>query len=466
MAATKLIALHHNKGLTLEQTLGARCRYVKNPDKTEDGKLISFYSCNPETVDEEFLLAKKMYLQNGGVEHKGDIIAYQIRQAFKPGEITPEEANRIGYETAMRFTKGNHAFIVCTHTDKPHIHNHIVFNSTDLACKKKFRNFLFSGIALQRLSDIICLENGLSVIVPKKPSERLKRTFEKKDTLRDGVRLSVDKVLSMKPRDFNEFLLLMQKQDFEIKRGKHIAVRSRGGKRFIRFRSLGDGYTQDDIQKKIAAINEGKMHGAVKKPEKEFDLLLCIQDVIAKGKGAGYELWAKKYNIKNLAKALIFLQEHDVRTYEQLKKLSDDSGERYTELGDRIKSIEKRMDEISELKNHIRNYAMTNDTYLAYRKTGYNKQFFEEHKKDIQKNKAAREAFDKFDGDEIPTAKQLNAEFQELLAQKRKLYEKYHEAKENMQVYKIAKYDIDRILGYETELDLSQSSRRERDQTR
>jgi hypothetical protein len=466
MAATKLIAIHQNKGLTLEQTLGIRCDYIKNKDKTDEGRLVTSYSCNPDLVDEEFLLSKKEYQQNGCVEHEGDIIAYHIRQAFKPGEITPEEANRIGYETAMRFTKGNHAFIVATHTDKPHIHNHIVFNSTDLACKKKFRNFLFSGIALQRLSDIICLENGLSVIVPRKPSERMKRTFIKKDTFRDGVRLSIDKALSEKPRDFEELLRLLQSQGYAVKRGKHPAVKGKNGKRYIRFRSLGDGYEPDDIKKKIDAIWAGKNRPAPKKPQKEFDLLLCIQDIIAQGKGAGYELWAKKYNIKNLAKALIFFQENDIRTYEELKKRADDSGERFTELGSRIKAIEKRLDEISELKTHICNYAMTNDTYVAYRKSGYNKQFYEEHKKDIQLNKAAREAFDKFDGEAIPSAKALNAEFQELLSEKRKLYEEYHEAKEKMQLYKIAKYDIDRILGYETDLDLSRSSRRERDQIR
>lgn len=466
MAATKLMAIHQNKGLTAEQTLIIRCRYIKNPDKTEGGSLVTTYACDSDIVAQEFNFSKQEFLKSGHVEHDGNIIAYHIRQAFKPGEITAEEANRIGYETAMRFTKGNHAFIVCTHTDKPHIHNHIMINSTNLACNKKFRNFLFSGIALQRLSDIICLENGLSVIVPKKPSERTKRTFEKRDTFRDGVKLSIDKVLSMKPRDFEEFLMLLQKQDYEIKRGKHIAVRGKNGKRFIRFRSLGEGYSQDDIRKKIAAINDGKSRGFVKRPEKEFDLLLCIQDVIAKGKGAGYELWAKKYNIKNLAKALIFFQENDVRTYEELKKRADDSGERFINLSDRIKAIEKRLDEISELKTHIRNYAMTNDTYIAYRKSGYSKQFFEEHKKDILKNKAAREAFDKFDGEEIPTAKELNSEFQELLSEKRKAYEEYHEVKEKMQLYKIAKYDIDRILGHETDLDLSQSSRRERDQTR
>lgn len=145
-------------------------------EKTENGQFISSYACQAESVDEEFMLSKREYERLTGRHPKGNIIAYQIRQSFKPGEITLEEANQVGYETAMRFTKGNHAFIIATHTDKAHIHNHIISNSTSLDCTRNFRDFFFVGLALQRVSDIICLEHGLSVIEKKKPSERIKRT--------------------------------------------------------------------------------------------------------------------------------------------------------------------------------------------------------------------------------------------------------------------------------------------------
>ena len=174
MAATRLIALHANKGKTISQCIRDRTDYAKNGEKTEDGFYISTYECDQETVTEEFMAAKREYLRKTGRANGSDVIAYQIRQSFKPGEITPEEANKVGYEMAMRFTKGKHMFIVATHTDKAHIHNHIIYNSTDLECKNKFRDFWFSGIALQRLSDIICLEHGLSIIARKKPSERAK----------------------------------------------------------------------------------------------------------------------------------------------------------------------------------------------------------------------------------------------------------------------------------------------------
>lgn len=175
MAATRLITMHQNKGKSVAKSLSDRTDCAKNGEKTENGQFISSYACQAESVDEEFMLSKREYERLTGRHPKGNIIAYQIRQSFKPGEITPEEANQVGYETAMRFTKGNHAFIVATHTDKAHIHNHIIFNSTSLDCTHKFRDFFFVGLALQRLSDIICLEHGLSVIEKKKPSERVKR---------------------------------------------------------------------------------------------------------------------------------------------------------------------------------------------------------------------------------------------------------------------------------------------------
>ena len=172
MAATRLIALHINKGRTIAQTLGDRTDYSENPAKTDGGKYITSYACAPQTADEEFLFSKRQYEYITGRQQKHDVIAYQNRQSFKPGEITPEEANRMGYELGMRWTKGKYAFIVCTHVDRAHIHNHIIYNSTSLDCTRKFRDFHLSGLALQRVSDRICLEHGLSIIEPKPKAER------------------------------------------------------------------------------------------------------------------------------------------------------------------------------------------------------------------------------------------------------------------------------------------------------
>ena len=188
LAATRLIALHKNKGMTVAACLKNRTDYIENPDKTEQGQYVSSYACSALTADEEFMLTKRQYDFVNGRRQKSDVIAYQIRQSFRPGEITAEEANKVGYELAMRFTKGKHAFVVATHTDRQHIHNHVIFNSTALDGTKKFRDFFFSALAVQRLSDLICLEHQLSVIEKKPCRERQKRVlYPPKESNRDRL---------------------------------------------------------------------------------------------------------------------------------------------------------------------------------------------------------------------------------------------------------------------------------------
>lgn len=294
MAATKLIAMHQNKGRSVMQCLKDRTDYAMNGDKTEDGKYISSYQCNPELVDLEFAQAKKEYLHKTWRQPKGDVLAYQIRQSFKPGEITPEEANEVGYETGMRFTKGKHAFIVATHVDRAHIHNHIIFNSTNLDCDRKFRDFWFSGIALQRLSDIICLEHGLFIIPKVKPSERQRRTkYPERISMRDVIREDILRCLEQKPEDFEVLLKLLQQEGYEIKRGKHTAICGNEQKRFIRFRSLGEDYTEENLKKIIAGEKElpekkekASDQKVVKSEKRKFDLVVDIQERINSKKNA------------------------------------------------------------------------------------------------------------------------------------------------------------------------------------
>ena len=308
MAATRLIALHVNKRKTVAQCLADRTDYSQNAEKTNDGEFISSYECDPKTADEEFLLSKRQYQHITGREHRNNIIAYQIRQSFKPGEITPEEANRIGYETAMRWTKGKHAFIVATHIDKAHIHNHIIYNSTSLDASRKFNNFFLSGLAVQRLSDMVCLEHGLSIITPKPYRERQKRTiYPKKRTQRDELCDAIDIALSQKPKRFEDFIQSLADMGFEFKDGKQPAFKGKEQKRFIRLRSLGEGYSKEELQ---AVVSGKSLRKARTAPEqKQFHLLIDIQEKMAEGKTAGYEKWAKKYNRKEAARTVILLKE-------------------------------------------------------------------------------------------------------------------------------------------------------------
>lgn len=445
MAATRLIALHVNKGKTVAQCLADRTDYSQNAEKTNDGEFISSYECDPKTADEEFLLSKRQYQHTTGRQQKNNIIAYQIRQSFKPGEITPEEANQVGYETAMRWTKGKHAFIVATHIDKAHIHNHIIYNSTSLDASRKFNNFFLSGLAVQRLSDMVCLEHGLSIITPKPYRERQKRTiYPKKRIQRDKLRDAIDSVLSQKPKRFEDFIQSLAEMGFEFKDGKQPAFKGKDQKRFIRLRSLGDGYSKEELQ---AIISGKSLHKERTAPEqKQFHLLIDIQEKMAEGKAVGYEKWAKKYNRKEAARTVILLKEKGLDNYDDLVAYTEKLSSRFSDLSDSIKAAEKRMIEVQALQKHIKNYHDTRQIYVEYRKSGYSKKFFEEHRQEITLHQAAKKAFDELQVSKLPSRQSLYEEFHRLAVQKKKDYAEYRQVRKEREELLIAKQTVETIL--------------------
>ena len=434
IAATRLIALHKNKGKSVVACLKSRTDYAQNPEKTEQGELVSSYECSPLTVDEEFMLSKRQYELATGRRQRSDVIAYQIRQSFKPGEITAEEANKVGYELAMRFTKGKYAFIVATHTDREHIHNHIIYNSTALDSTRKFRDFLLSGLAVQRLSDLICLEHQLSVIEKKPYRERQKRTlYPPKESNRDHLCSVLDNILAEKPKGYEDFLQKLEQQGYEVKRGKYTSVKGKRQKRFIRFRTLGTGYSEEELKAVIAGEAEHRPHQKQPTKEKPSNLLVDVQAKLAEGKNIGYARWAKKYNLKEMSKTLIFLQEKKIGSIEEMQERVDAATARYHELGDSIKAAETRMTEIAVLRTHIVNYAKTRPVYDAYRKAGYSKRFLENHRAEITLHKAAKTAFDEAKLKKLPKVKELDAEYSKLLTEKKAAYPDYRKAKDEMQ---------------------------------
>ena len=434
MAATRLIALHKNKGKSVAACLKDRTDYAQNPDKTAQGELVSSYACSPLTVDEEFLLSKRQYEQSTGRSQKRDVIAYQIRQSFKPGEITPEEANQVGYELAMRFAKGKHAFLVSTHIDRQHIHNHVLFNSTSLDGTRKFRDFFLSGLAVQRLSDQICLEHQLSVIEIKPYRDRQKRIpYPPKESNRERLCGVIDTILAENPTDFEAFLSALVQQGYEIKRGKYTSVKGPRQKRFIRFKTLGEGYSEEEIKAVIAGETEHRPHQKQPPKEQPFQLLVDIQAKMAEGKGEGYKKWAAKHNLKEMSKTLLFLQEQKIGNEDELNERTEAAVSRYHALGDSIKAAEKRMAEIAALREHIIHFAKTCDVYAEYRKSGYSKKFLETHREAIELHRAAKAAFDDAGLKKLPKVKELNAEYAELVAKKKAIYPEYRKAREEMQ---------------------------------
>ena len=351
---------HMHGGKSVASALKLRTGYAMNPNKTENGKLISAFACDPHTADAEFLLSKRQYRQFTGREQTSDVIAYQVRQSFKPGEVTAEEANRIGVEFAEHFLKGKHAYIVCTHTDRRHIHNHILWNSTTLDCRGKFDNFWGSSRAVRALSDTLCIEHGLSVVeAPKR-----------------------------RGKSYNKWL-------------------------------------------------------AEQKPS----LLIDIQAKLAEGKGAGYERWAKVFNLKQMAQTINSLKENGDMDFDELSRRAEAASEKCSALTEKLKATEARMSEVEALKKQVINYLRTREAFRAYKASGYSKRYLAEHEQEILLHRAAKKHFNDLGLKKLPTVKALQAEYAALLAEKRAAYPAYREARTEMKKLLTYRANAETILG-------------------
>ena len=468
MATTRLMPLHIGKGRDISTAIADIIDYVENPQKTDFGKFIYGYECDTRIADAEFLLSKRQYANlTGRNQGADDVIAYHLRQAFKPGEVTPEEANQIGRELALKLTKGNHAFVVCTHVDKHHVHNHIIINSTTLDCQKKFRNFWGSTWAIRRMNDKLCLEHGLSIVENPNPHGKSYNKWlgdQAKPSHRELLRVAIDKALAQKPADLDELLKLLRESGCEVSgRGKSYRLKLPGWSKVARLDSLGDGYTLEDL---LAVLAGQKEHTPRQKPVKQADpskvnLLVDIQAKLQAGKGAGYVRWAKVFNLKQMAQTVNYLTEHNLLEYAVLEEKAAAATAHHNELSSKIKAAEKRMAEIAVLRTHIINYAKTRDTYVAYRKAGYSKKFREEHEEELLLHQAAKKAFDDMGVKKLPKVKELQAEYARLLEKKKKTYAEYRRSREEMRELLAAKANVDRLLNMEAEHDAEKEKDRD-----
>ena len=461
MAATWIKPIHGNKGKSVANTI----EYVENPEKTRKGELVTSYQCNIQIVDAEFMLSKQEYAVRGRYkEIKHEILAYHVRQSFKPGEITPELANELGRELAMRFTKGNHAFIVATHIDKKHCHNHIIFNSVNLNCDKKFKNFNNSSRAIRRISDQICLEHGLSVIENPKPSRGHYGTWlgdKKKPTLREQLQQTINAVLEKNPVDFNEFLKLMESAGYEIKRGKNISFKGKGSKRFIRLRSLKDDYTENAIRERIEGKRTIKPQAKtvhVHQPQTD-NLLMQIQRCVKPKGSPGYDRWAAVFNLKQLAKSFNFLQENNLLEYEKLSDKAQQAKDDFNAISTRIKTIDSRLPEIISLQKHIGTYSKTKDIYAEYRNSKWNKKFYAANKEKIEMHKETKKAFDALGLTKLPTIKMLQTEYATLQSEKNSLWSKYKSAREYMHEILIIKQNVEKLFNHSDNVKIKENER-------
>ena len=269
----------------------------------------------------------------------------------------------------------------------------------------------------------------------------------------------IDNILAEKPKDYEGFLQRLEQQGYEVKRGKYTSVKGARQKRFIRFRTLGAGYSEEELKAVLAGEAEHRPRQKCPAPEQKFQMLVDIQAKLAEGKGTGFARWAKQHNLKEMSRTLVFLQENKIGSIEEMQERVDAATARYHELGDSIKASEKRLAEIAVLKAHIINYAKTRSAYDAYRKTGYSKRFLETHRTEITLHKAAKAAFDEANLKTLPKVKELDAEYSKLLTEKKARYPDYRKAKEEMQELLRAQKNIELFFDEERNPEQTEYSR-------
>ena len=367
-------------------------------------------------------------------------LCYQIRQAFPHGEVTAEEANRIGYETAMRWTKGKYQFFVCTHIDKEHIHNHIYYNSTAYDRSRKFRNFIGSSFALRRLSDRVCLEHDLSVIVnPKLHSKGRYLHYgqwldeNQKLSQKEQIRLAIDAALTERPVDFADFLRRMETAGIQVKHGRGgvISFLVPGQQRAARFRAstLGDGYGPAPTPRRV-------------------NLLIDIQERMRQGKGPAYERWAKVYNLKQMAAALQYLKEHQLFEYDDLAAKTDAATERFHTLAGDIQQTEAELSRVSDLMAAVVQYAKTRPAFDGYKAAKYSRKYLAEHEAELADYRAAKATMaELLGGEKLPKMDVLKEKRRQLAARKKALYLEYRKAQQDMRELVAVKGSVDHLRG-------------------
>jgi hypothetical protein len=464
MATTWIKPIHKAKGRSVAATLADRIGYADNPDKTNNYELVKSFGCDYYTAANEFALTKELYeQQTGRGGRNGDIIAYHVRASFKPGEITPQMALEVGYALMEKLTHTRHQFLVAVHTDKRHVHCHCLFNAVNMDCSGKFRNPIGSMKIVRQISDFLCAERGLSIVENPQPSRGNYREWQDKNepqSNRDKLQDLIDSHLSAGVV-FEQFVAKMQSAGCEVKRGKYLSFKLPGAERFIRVKSLGDDYTEEALRERCSGQrtvtprknptdDSGRktaeyMEGA--KKQKIPSLLIDIQSKIALGAGEAYVQWMKVFNLKNAARTLIFLKQNGIDSYEELRKKSSSASSDFSQLSSRLKEVEKRQIEITELQKQIGTYGKTRNIYAKYKASGWDKGFFDVHCADIMNHKATKKYFDEhnFKG-KLPSVNSLKQEWAKLETERRGLMQGYKTAKEDYMSLCTAKSNADIML--------------------
>ena len=437
MAVTKIKAIRG--------TLSKAIAYILNPEKTDEKLLVSSYGCASETAAREFEWTRKIAEQKG--MNPVRIIARHVIQSFEIGEVTPELAHEIGKQFADEILGGKYEYVLTTHIDKDHVHNHLIFNAVDFVDYHAYKSYKRIYYDMREVSDRLCKENGLSVIPPSqnKGMGYKEYTEAKRGTSwKQKLKQTIDRLV-ITAKDYDDFLRLMQEAGYEIKTGKYISFRAEGQERFTRSKTIGENYTEERIKERIAGRTPRRNRRQT--VPKGISLIGDIQDRIRLIDSKGYEHKAKLTILKEAARTLNYLTENNLLQYADLEKKVEDVHSSYDRTGKELKGVEARLREVQPLIKNISNYQRLKPVYDAFQKAKDKPSFKAKHEAELVIFEAARSTLLAMQGDEkLPSLKTLQAEQQRLLEEQQRLYDERAKLKKEAKQIETIKSNVDMFL--------------------
>ena len=419
--------------------------YILNPEKTDEKLLVSSYGCASETAAREFEWTRKIAEQKG--MNPVRIIARHVIQSFEIGEVTPELAHEIGKQFADEILGGKYEYVLTTHIDKDHVHNHLIFNAVDFVDYHAYKSYKRIYYDMREVSDRLCKENGLSLIPPSqnKGMDYKEYTEAKRGTSwKQKLKQTIDRLV-ITAKDYDDFLRLMQEAGYEIKTGKYISFRAEGQERFTRSKTIGENYTEERIKERIAGRTPQRSQRQT--VPKGISLIGDIQERIRLIDSKGYEHKAKLTILKEAARTLNYLTENNLLQYDDLEKKVEDVHSSYDRTGKELKGVEARLREVQPLIKNISNYQRLKPVYDAFQKAKDKPGFKAKHEAELVIFEAARSTLLAMQGDEkLPSLKTLQAEQQRLLEEQQRLYDERAKLKKEVKQIETIKSNVDTFL--------------------
>ena len=437
MAVTKIKAIRG--------TLSKAIAYILNPEKTDEKLLVSSYGCASETAAREFEWTRKIAEQKG--MNPVRIIARHVIQSFEIGEVTPELAHEIGKQFADEILEGKYEYVLTTHIDKDHVHNHLIFNAVDFVDYHAYKSYKRIYYDMREVSDRLCKENGLSVIPPSqnKGMGYKEYTEAKRGTSwKQKLKQTIDRLV-ITAKDYDDFLRLMQEAGYEIKTGKYISFRAEGQERFTRSKTIGENYTEERIKERIAGRTPRRSQRQT--TPKGISLIGDIQERIRLIDSKGYEHKAKLTILKEAARTLNYLTDNNLLQYTDLEKKVEDVHSSYDRTGKELKVVEARLREVQPLIKNISNYQRLKPVYDAFQKAKDKPSFKAKHEAELVIFEAARSTLLAMQGDEkLPSLKALQAEQAQLFEEQERLYAERNRLKKEVKQIETVKSNVDTFL--------------------